>query len=74
MIVLKRSQLVSSDQVEDCHDYAAMEVNSNDFSFGVFNWTVCLRPQPLFLLPLSTTSSWAAPLRKALQAQVTYTP
>jgi hypothetical protein len=62
--------LVSADDVADCHDYDAMEVDSKDFIFGVFNWKVSLKPQPLFLLPLSTTSSWAAPLRKALQHQV----
>ena len=52
--------------VEDQFD--ALEAVSNEFSFGPFKWRLSLKPQPLLLPTMPPeTSSWASPIRKALQ-------
>lgn len=63
-LVMRRNNCGSQD--EDQFD--ALETVSNEFTYGLFNWTLSLRPQPI-LLPVSETSSWAGPIKRALQQQ-----
>ena len=56
----------SASNTEERDQFHALEVKSNEFIFGPFNWCLSLKPQPL-LLPVAESSSWATPIRKALQ-------
>ena len=60
------SSTASASNTEERDQFHALEVKSNEFIFGPFNWCLSLKPQPL-LLPVAESSSWATPIRKALQ-------
>ena len=58
-------------QSEEDH-FDSLETISNEFTYGNFQWTLRLRPQPLLIptnIQPSQTSSWASPIQKVLQQQ-----
>ena len=63
LIQPKKTLAAGSD--EDQFD--SLEVFSQPFTYGGFEWTLCLRPQPLLIPIPASSSSWAAPIQKVLQ-------
>ena len=69
--IFTQEMLIQRNVSEDRDHFDSLETTSNEFIYGPFKWTLCLRPQPL-LMPLPKTtpsSSWAAPIQKALLQQ-----
>ena len=67
-MLIQRKTMSEDDETDQ---FESLETISNQFTYGNFQWTLKLRPQPL-LIPtniVKQNTSWASPIQKVLQQQ-----